>query len=352
MAAILLRSPYYETKSEAYDAVNSLVAKSATLELSVDGTVISEMSKDTVLSGTSGQETGTVSFEIADLCRDYLDITFNNSYASQTIAITGTLTFKSATIDDINTGGAVSNMGSYSIGPHTGLDGYYEFMEGLGTGQNSAKTIATNDLLVDTTVTTTRINPPSSGNSVQLYYPENTAGVIPYWSGSAIVYDTFSASDTTKTIISTVFKINRVCNKHTAYKVTFVNKYGALQDFYFNGKTTENIKVNKTTFKRNIANSSFEYNKQKHSIKQFNALANETLILNTPPMSYDSVNQSIKQLLVSEQVWIRKVEGGSEQTVPINITDTQQTFKTGVNDKIVQYTITAEYAFDMISNIR
>lgn len=69
-------------------------------------------------------------------------------------------------------------------------------------------------------------------------------------------------------------------------------------------------------------------------------------------MSYDSVNASIKQLLVSEQVWIRKVESGSEQTVPINITDTQQTFKTGVNDKVVQYTITAEYAFDMISNIR
>src|SRR5210317_125838 len=340
MAAILLRSPYYETKSEAYDAVNSLVAKSATLELSVDGTVISEMSKDTVLSGTSGQETGTVSFEIADLCRDYLDITFNNSYASQTIAITGTLTFKSATIDDINTGGAVSNMGSYSIGPHTGLDGYYEFMEGLGIGNtppNSAKIVASSEVLQDNT---------------QLYYPDNTAGIIPYWSGSAIVYDTFSASATTHITQSTTFNINRVCNKHTAYKVTFVNKYGALQDFYFNGKTTENIKVNKTTFKRNIANSSFEYNKQKHSIKKFNTLDNETLILNTPPMSYDSVNQSIKQLLVSEQVWIRKVEGGSEQTVPINITDTQQTFKTGVNDKIVQYTITAEYAFDMISNIR
>ena len=344
MATILLRSPYYETKSEAYDAVNSLVAKSATLTLSVDGTQISEMSKDTVLSGTPGQETGTVAFEIADLCRDYLDITFNNSYTSQTILIEGNIQFKSATIDDINTGGAVSNMGSYSIGPHRGLDGFYEFMEGLGTGNtppNSAKTIAVtqDEILQDNT---------------QLYYPDNTAGVIPYFdrNTSAIVYDTFSASAISKTTLSTTFTINRVCNKHTAYKVTFVNKYGALQDFYFNGKTTENINVSKTTFKRNIANSSFEYDKQKHSIRQFNTLANETLILNTPPMSYDNVNEAIKQLLVSEQVWIRKEEGGSEQTIPINITDTQQTFKTGVNDKVVQYTITAEYAFDMISNIR
>ena len=66
MATILLRSPYYETHSQAYVSPN--VAKSATLTLSVDGTQISSMSKDTVLSGTSGQETGTVAFEIADLC--------------------------------------------------------------------------------------------------------------------------------------------------------------------------------------------------------------------------------------------------------------------------------------------
>ena len=30
-------------------------------------------------------------------------------------------------------------------------------------------------------------------------------------------------------------------------------------------------------------------------------------------MSYDSVNESIKQLLVSEQVWLRKEEGGSNK---------------------------------------
>jgi hypothetical protein len=69
-------------------------------------------------------------------------------------------------------------------------------------------------------------------------------------------------------------------------------------------------------------------------------------------MSYNNVNEAIKQLLVSEKVWIRKVQGGSEQTIPINILNTAETIKTGLNDKVIQYTITAEYAFDMISNIR
>ena len=335
MAVILLRSPYYETHSQPYSNPN--VAKSAVLTLSVGGTQISQMSKDTVLSGTSNQETGTVSFEIADLCRDYIDITFNDSYTSQSIAITGTLVFKNKTVDEINTGQTATNVGNSITITHTGLDGYFEFMEGTGTGQNSAKVITGTPMFQD---------------GVQLYLPDDTAGQIPYWNGSTISYSAFGTTATTHTVLSTAFTINRVCNKHTSYKVTFVNKYGALQNMYFNGRTTENIKVNKTKFKRNINNSSFEYDKQKHSIKQFNTLANEGLILNTPPMSYDDVNESMKQLMVSEQVWIRKTMGGSEQTVPIIITDNQQTIKTGVNDKVIQYTITAEYAFDFISNIR
>ena len=158
MATILLRSPYYEYHSQAQDSGNT--AKSATLELSVGGTVITTMNKDSNLSGT----TGSVAFEIADLCRDYLDITFNNTYSSQTIAITGTLTFKSKTLDEIAAGETAVTVGTPVSISHTGLDGYFEFMEGLGTGQNSAKTVATNDVLQDNTV---------------IYAPQNTAGQIP-----------------------------------------------------------------------------------------------------------------------------------------------------------------------------
>ena len=331
MATILLRSPYYESHSQAYSSSN--VAKSATLTLSVGGTQISSMSKDCVLTGTTNQETGTVAFEIADLCRDYIDITFDNTYTSQTIAITGTLTFKNKTVDEINSGQTAVTVGTPVSISHTGVDGYYEFLQGLGTGQNSAKTIATNEMMQDNTT---------------IYAPDNTAGVIPYWDGSVIQYQAFAASDTSETVISTVFSIERVCSQHEAYKVTFVNKYGALQDLYFTGKTTENINVQRTTFKRSIIDSNSRYDKGKHSIKQYNTLANKTLILNSPPMSFDTMNEAIKQLLVSEQVWIYK----DSITTPINITSNTQRIKTGLNDKIIQYTITAEYAFDMISNIR
>ena len=332
MANILLRSPYYEYHSQAQSSGDT--AKSATLELSVGGTVITTMNKDTNLSGT----TGSVAFEIADLCRDYLDITFNNTYSSQTIAITGTLTFKSKTLDEIASGETAAPVGTPVSISHTGLDGYFEFMEGLGTGvDNSAVTLSTSTdaVLQDNTT---------------IYAPDNTAGQIPYFdaSASAIVYQAFAASDTSETVLSTTYNIERVCTKHEAYKVTFVNKYGALQDFYFTGKTTENINIERTNFKGSILDSNSRYSINNHSKKIYNTLANETLILNSPPMSFDTVNEAFKQLLVSEQVWMYK----DSKTTPINITSNTQRFKTGVNDQLIQYTITAEYAFDMISNIR
>lgn len=331
MANILLRSPYYEYHSQAQSGGDT--AKSATLELSVGGTVITTMNKDTNLSGT----TGSVAFEIADLCRDYLDITFSNSYSSQTIAITGTLTFKSKTLDEIASGETAAPVGTPVSISHTGLDGYFEFMDGLGTGQNSAVTLSTS---TDTVLQ----------DNTTIYAPQNTAGQIPYFdaSASAIVYQAFSSSDTSETVLSTTYNIERVCTKHEAYKVTFVNRYGALQDFYFTGKTTENINVQRTNFKGSILDSNSRYSINNHSKKQYNTLANETLILNTPPMSLDTVNEAFKQLLVSEQVWMYK----DSKTTPINITSNTQRFKTGVNDQLIQYTITAEYAFDMISNIR
>lgn len=336
MANILLRSPYYESHSQAYVSPN--VAKSAILVLTVNGTTITTMSKDTVLSGTTNQETGTVAFEIADLCRDYLDITFNNTYTSQVLTIGGSITFKNKTVDEINTGATATTVGNVITIDNKGLDGYFEFTQGLGTGvNNSAFTLSTTQ---DTVLQ----------DNTTIYAPDNTAGVIPYYdeSASTIVYQAFTASDTTETVLNTVFTIERVCTKHEAYKVTFVNKYGALQDLYFTGKTTENMNVQKTTFKRSIIDSNSRYSNQKHSIKQFNALANETLILNSPQMSYDNVNEAFKQLLVSEQVWVYK----DSQTTPINITNTTHRIKTGLNDKTIQYTLTAEYAFDMISNIR
>ena len=53
-------------------------------------------------------------------------------------------------------------------------------------------------------------------------------------------------------------------------------------------------------------------------------------------------------LFQSENVWIRE----NNQTLPIKIKDSSFTYKTHLNDKLVNYTVQFEYAFDGINNIR
>lgn len=68
MANILLRSPYYEYHPRAG-------ASSAKLILQIEGVTRYTIIKDT--------PTQTVLFEIAELAKDYLDITFAGSYQAQ-----------------------------------------------------------------------------------------------------------------------------------------------------------------------------------------------------------------------------------------------------------------------------
>ena len=55
----------------------------------------------------------------------------------------------------------------------------------------------------------------------------------------------------------------------------------------------------------------------------------------------------VRQMLLSEQVWI--YDGSS--TLPINLKSNTLQFKKSVNDKLISYTISFEYAFDKINNI-
>ena len=52
--------------------------------------------------------------------------------------------------------------------------------------------------------------------------------------------------------------------------------------------------------------------------------------------------------MLSEQVWIKK----DGEILPINVKTSSLTYKTSVNDRLINYTIEFDYAFDKINNIR
>jgi hypothetical protein len=62
----------------------------------------------------------------------------------------------------------------------------------------------------------------------------------------------------------------------------------------------------------------------------------------------ESYNEIFRQLSLSEEVWI-KYEG---ETLPIIVKTSSLNYKTSINDKLINYTMDVEFAFNKINNIR
>ena len=139
--------------------------------------------------------------------------------------------------------------------------------------------------------------------------------------------------------------------KYEPKKVTFINKFGALQDMYFFKKSKENLSIKKESYKSNIALNYGGYNSTTHVNRDFNVIGNESISLSSGYLSED-YNEVFKQLMLSEKVWVTNIIESGEQVLPINVKTSSIAYKTSVNDKLVDYTIEFDKSFDTINNIR
>jgi hypothetical protein len=151
--------------------------------------------------------------------------------------------------------------------------------------------------------------------------------------------------DTTSGVTKLTVKSESEC-KFTPYKVTFINKFGVLQDIWFFKRTNEALTTKTEKFKRNII-SNATYNISNHQDKTLTKNGKEKLTLNTGyyPEAYNDV---FKEMQLSEDCWIEI----NSQTLPIQVTSSSLAYKTQLNDKIINYTIEVEFAFDTINNVR
>jgi len=139
--------------------------------------------------------------------------------------------------------------------------------------------------------------------------------------------------------------------KYEPKKVTFVNKFGALQDMYFFKKSVERINVERESYKSNILNISNGYSTSNHVYRDFNVMGRESVTLSSGFLS-EEYNEVFKQMMLSEKVWVTNITEDGEQVLPINVKTSDITYKTSLNDKLVEYTIEFDKSFDTINNIR
>lgn len=287
-------------------------------------------------------------FDIADLIRDYIDQTFNNDYISQCVWVTAITTL-------YDTEDQVYTYGSPITSTYLALDGYGYFEDEINPELSRNVLLSTSTLYLlegtsgklpifaegvgKVTIDSVDTEITDNGNTNQkIQYI-----TIPADSSTIQVYDT---DDTT--LLKTI-SINNICEpKFTPYKVTFVNKYGAYQDIYFFKKSTETMNVTDERFKRNtVVNSTSSYPVYNGQEERYNTNAKTTIKLNTGFVNED-FNSTIEELFLSENVWIRK----DGQTLPIIPTTKSMTFKTSLNDKLANYTVDFDFAFNKINNVR
>ncbi len=294
-----------------------------------------------------------VVFEISELVRDYLDIEYNGTPASYAVWVRPDFT--------ITTTGGTENPTEVD---YIALDGYGYFTDSINP-ELQRDALQSNLIIykeesedvilpvfAEDTNTVKYYQDTTLRHTVTISDNDNTNQKIQYVS-SSVVTGTFNkivvnyGSGTDKTF--TVEDLQ--CTKYTPIKATFVNKFGALQDMYLDKKNTESINTKSETYKSSDVNlSTLTYNVNEHQKRTFDKIGNETIVANTGYIS-DTHNEVIKQLMLSEQVWLEKLDS-TGNVFPVNVTTQSLQYKTSVNDKLVQYTLNFEYAYDKINNIR
>ncbi len=326
MPRLLLRSPQFKFIEIPISGVNS-----CTCEIKIDTVVRYTLVKNT-------KKASTQNFDISELCRDYLEIAYQSNYAPQTISIQVTL----RNYADFNGTGTLISTKAYST--DTGFMGYGYFEDGTNPA------IANNQYFISE-------NPEL--NDVQLYFPNNTTGIVVQTMSSSQVTVSFGA---TATAIGGSYGglIKRIdCTKYgDGRRIVFINKYGVQQDLWFFLKETKTLSRKNENYKTNILTYPSTNNPATYSISDapnriFNTTAKQSFTLSSGYYP-QGANNFFEELLLSEHVWIERPNKatGTNEVVPVKVTKSSLAFKTSVNDKLINYTIKFEEAFDYINNIR
>ena len=328
MANIALRNPQFKKITIQASGTLSVVCT-----VSIDSTIRYTLIKNV-------QPSTTINFDIAELARDYLEIAYQTDYIPQTVAIQTIIT----PYDALNgTGNALPLLvETYN---DVGFEAYGEFTDGVNPEVPFGRSITT--LLIP-------INEDT--DEFTILAPNNQTGKIPYLTSSFRGADGYLASDTSVTIQGVDCTIKRIdCTKYgDGNRIIYVNKYGAQQDLWFFLKETRNLARTNEGYKANTItypSGGATYSIQDAPNKVFNTQAKQT---HTFSSGYypEFLNQQFEELLLSEFVWWSTVKKGSGIVIPLKVKTSSVAFKTSVNDRLIEYTIEFEEAFDYINNIR
>jgi hypothetical protein len=379
------RSPFY-IKSSATGMA------SGKIEIYIyEGTYQSSTSssdlKYTITKSTLGTEEYVV-YEVSELIRDYIDVKYDGEYDSYCVWVRVSLT-------RYNSSGA--SIGGVYL-DYIATDGYGYFEEGVNP-EPSRSLLQSNEIMYR----------PEDGNINIPIFAEDTNSVAYYNNGTLVRSQTITDNDNTNQKIqyisvsgnsdnatyeervledggtlessrcleqflnyldigkvdeivvgydtdagsaAHIIKVRNLdCSIYDPIRVTFVNRYGALQDLWFDKKSVNSIEVQSSDYKSSVMNlSSLTYDTSAHQNRVLDLVGKESITMNTGYID-ESFNEVFRQLMLSEQVWMTRLTD-KEEVLPLRPKTQSLQFKTRTNDKLVNYTVEFDFAFDKINTIR
>lgn len=141
--------------------------------------------------------------------------------------------------------------------------------------------------------------------------------------------------------VTTTLLITDEC-RYTPIDIAFENKDGGLQFLTFFKAKSESL---------NVTNEEFEGDRGQpadgnHQFVKFNVQAREKFKVNSGFVK-EVMNETFKQLLLSERVWML----ADDIYTPLNVASKTLEYKTRQKERLINYEIEFEYAYNEINNI-
>jgi hypothetical protein len=378
--AINLRSPYYIGISNGSLSYAILELKIWNAETVIPATPQYNLRKSIIVGSTS------VYFEVSELIRDFLEIHFNGVYISYCLVVESSIkAYNSAntlltTVTDTN----------------FAFDSYSYFEEPTFNLDNIS-TLITNRTIYNLADNVVRIPVHTVNNPFIYFYkngvllkseqyltdPDDSEFQIAYVTQNGRLSDDnykervledngdfedskclrdflneFELYGVDKIVITDDLGNRDTINivildecKYEPKKFTFINKFGALQDIYFFKKQVNKMDVSKESYNANTLFDNYTYDRSTHTKRDFNVKGKESFTFSSGYLS-EEYNEVFKQMMLSEKVWITNITDTEEQVLPINVKTSNITYKTSLNDRLVEYTIEFENSYNVLNDIR
>jgi hypothetical protein len=147
-----------------------------------------------------------------------------------------------------------------------------------------------------------------------------------------------------------VLRYEIVCEpKYNVVDCLFVNKFGFWDSFSFIKKSMSQMVTTESKFQRNIGevvNSEYTYSVNAAQKQKYNVNGSKSIIVNTGFVN-ESFSLLLEEIMLSESIVLIIDDVFTQVTIQTNQVD----LKKSVNDDLINYSLTFDFAYNELNNV-